>query len=248
MRGALSSINFACHGRGVNGILTTCFVAISVKPNYLLAMTPEERKRQINRKAVAKYRAKHISERKAYDAAKRAANLQKIRLADRNAKKRWYLANTEEARARARKYAAEHQEQNKTRAKAWREANPERFKALALKAREKRKLNWDSFLQAERKRYRKNYIQDPAKTHAKSAARRAQKLQATPNWADLAAIDAIYRNAQKLSVQTGTKHDVDHIVPLKGKNVSGLHVHHNLRIVPAAINRRKFNKLDPMLL
>lgn len=75
-----------------------------------------------------------------------------------------------------------------------------------------------------------------------TAKRRATKKNATPFWADLEAIRQIYLECQKVSEETGIKHEVDHIIPLQGKNVSGLHVHYNLQILPAEQNRQKSNK------
>lgn len=57
-----------------------------------------------------------------------------------------------------------------------------------------------------------------------------------------------YRTAQKIYAQQGEKVDVDHAVPLNGKNVCGLHVPWNLILLSPRHNRRKSNKLDPVYL
>jgi hypothetical protein len=77
---------------------------------------------------------------------------------------------------------------------------------------------------------------------ADSAMRRAYVLNATPVWADKAAIKAIYAQCIETTKRTGIRHEVDHIVPLKGRQVSGLHVHWNLQVIPAIENRQKSNK------
>jgi hypothetical protein len=61
--------------------------------------------------------------------------------------------------------------------------------------------------------------------------RRQREARATPPWADRAAIRAMYREAKRLSKLTGEMHVVDHIVPLDGKLVCGLHVEWNLRVI-----------------
>lgn len=155
------------------------------------------------------------------------------------------------------------------RSRAWRLANPERAKALAQIGHEKRDRNWDAFLEGERRRYRRNtghklsrqkieraknpelfrerlrrHYQSNKEMYAASvAARRARKLNATPDWVDLGAIKKVYAEAQRLSLETGHPHEVDHIHPLKGKNFCGLHVHWNLQILPRYDNRSKAARL-----
>jgi len=78
----------------------------------------------------------------------------------------------------------------------------------------------------------------------RSAKRRARKLKATPPWLTeehIKEIKNFYWLAQDLKLVTGETYHVDHIVPLKGKSVCGLHVPWNLQILPADINLSKGN-------
>jgi hypothetical protein len=83
-----------------------------------------------------------------------------------------------------------------------------------------------------------------AKDHAKTAGRRAARQQRTPPWSDPVAIRAFYDEALSRSYMTGIKHHVDHIVPLRGRLVSGLHVAANLQVITASENMSKKNNFE----
>lgn len=74
---------------------------------------------------------------------------------------------------------------------------------------------------------------------------RASKIKATPPWADHHKIQLVYTEAQNKSAETGVLHAVDHIVPLNGKLVCGLHVDYNLQVITHIDNCSKSNKHQP---
>jgi hypothetical protein len=79
----------------------------------------------------------------------------------------------------------------------------------------------------------------------KNAKRRAGRLNATPPWLSedhFKQIKAVYAHAKECELLTGDKYHVDHIVPLQGANVCGLHVPWNLQVLPADINIAKSNR------
>lgn len=76
------------------------------------------------------------------------------------------------------------------------------------------------------------------------ALRRDHIKLRTPPWVDRKELREIYRKNHEISKSTGIKHHVDHIIPLKGKLVSGLNVPWNLQSIPAVDNVRKHNKIN----
>jgi len=137
--------------------------------------------------------------------------------------KKWRDENLEQARATSAEYRKANREKCHAASKAWEKANPEKVKA------------W-------RARYNKEntgYLQDKCVKH------RLGKKNRTPAWlteSDWLHIKCKYQVAAMYNREGLDKWEVDHIIPLFGKNVSGLHVPSNLRIIRSIDNKRKANK------
>ena len=91
---------------------------------------------------------------------------------------------------------------------------------------------------------RRYHEANPHKRNAATARRYARRKQAVPPWASAEAISWFYLCARAVTEETGVPHEVDHIIPLRGKLVSGLHVETNLQVIPAMENRRKQARFD----
>lgn len=73
--------------------------------------------------------------------------------------------------------------------------------------------------------------------------RRVRRMRMAP-WADPKAIRALHHEARRLAAETGMPHHVDHVIPLQGDFVSGLHVETNMQILTGSENSRKCNRFE----
>lgn len=106
----------------------------------------------------------------------------------------------------------------------------------------------------DRQKYQRDYNRNnPEKRQALKAHRRASKINATPKWLtenDFNSIREFYAETKACKefeeIYFGSSEDfhVDHIVPLLGNTVCGLHVPWNLQVLPASENLKKGNRLN----
>jgi hypothetical protein len=114
------------------------------------------------------------------------------------------------------------------------------FKAYKKRASqsEKGRARWKRYRQSEKGKATSRKVCSEA---------RARKLNATVSWSDKTKVNTIFAQAQRKTNQTGKAHAVDHIVPLQGKAVCGLHVEGNLRVILASTNQKKHNQFTPTI-
>lgn len=95
-----------------------------------------------------------------------------------------------------------------------------------------------------RERSRQWRIKNPGAHCAQVGARRSRMYQATPVWTDLREIRLLYEISARVTRESGVKMHVDHIIPLRGKQVCGFHAYCNLQLLSASENMKKWNKHD----
>lgn len=133
-----------------------------------------------------------------------------------------------------------HQRYEQTRKKQlakneeWKLNNQEKYKQYHQEYYLKTKFVHD-------KRTREWFRNHPEYGRHRQNIRRSLLLKRLPKWANVEKIKEIYKEALLLKQKTNQDFHVDHIVPLRGKNVSGLHVEYNLQIISAKENMNKGN-------
>ena len=154
----------------------------------------------------------------------------------------YYQKNKESIEARQCKWREENREKVILYVARWQRKNPEKKRLYNKRWRESHTEYIENNKEHHRFLCRLWELNNPEKHNASQARRRASKIFATPIWADEKAINWIYLEAVRLTRETGIKHVVDHIIPLQGKSVCGLHVENNLRVIPEIENLKKGNR------
>ena len=143
----------------------------------------------------------------------------------------WQKANPEKTTASSKAWSKANPEKTAASKKAWEKANPEK---AAARKKAWRKANPEKTA-ASSKAWRQR---NAGAVCAAKAKRRAAKLQRTPVWSETENIKGVYVEAQRQQMQ------VDHIIPLQGELVSGLHVWGNLQLLTPKDNYSKGNTFD----
>ena len=158
-----------------------------------------------------------------------------------------YHADPEKTREKVKAKYAKNAEKLRAQRRALYVANREAEKAIAkVRSAEWRKNNPDH---AGSKAAKRKWKQDnPAKVRADTVKRRTAKMRRTPPWLtteELWLVEQAYELAALRTKIFGFGWHVDHVLPLQGKFVSGLHVPENLQVIPGVENVRKANRFMP---
>jgi hypothetical protein len=167
--------------------------------------------------------------------------------------KRWFAANPGKSAAYSAKWRAANPGRQSECDKDWYARN--RAKRLA-EDKARREADLAKYLRKERAQYEKTKVarlarhkiwaqNNPHKINQYASERRSARIDRTPPWLTPEHNEAIldyFKEAARLRELTGRVHHVDHIVPLRGKNVSGLHVPWNMQVLEGTENLRKNNR------
>lgn len=140
-----------------------------------------------------------------------------------NRQRAYYQANRERVLERTSKYNKDNPEICRVAGKRYYYRNRE--------ASIQRKLDW--------------YKSNPDKAAASASMYRAKVKGATPDWLtqeQKRQVQEFYEHARDCRAVSGQDYHVDHIVPLQGENVCGLHVPWNLQVLPSDVNIAKSNR------
>lgn len=157
-------------------------------------------------------------------------------------------ADPKDAAEYKRKWFAAHPEYLKNYKRDWRKRRAALRPAAPIvtaETKKERKRIYDIDYRCRTKEKRRNRQREQsAHRSALQMKRHAAKLNATPAWANLDAIEGYYAQAARLTAETGVPHEFDNIVPLQGRTVCGLHWEQNLQVLTKRDNAAKHNRFE----
>ena len=116
--------------------------------------------------------------------------------------------------------------------KKWHKENPGKHREYYLNYRKN-----DNFKELHKKRNDRYRKRKPHINRAKWTRYYTKKIKACPSWVNQEQLKIIYENCPE-------GYEVDHIIPLQGESVSGLHVPWNLQYLTRSENASKSNKVE----
>lgn len=165
----------------------------------------------------------------------------KKHVAKRNTQQQvWRKGNPDKAKQHQARYRDKNQEQIRATDRAWLDANPDRRMQVCATYR----LNNVDKEREYRKAYHAN---NPGLRRARLAQYRSALVRATPMWFcenDKKLFKQFCEKAELLRRDAGEVWHVDHVIPLQGKSVCGLHISGNWQLLPARENLSKGNKFN----
>lgn len=142
------------------------------------------------------------------------------------ASKQWYLDNRDKAIKLQKQLYKDDRDAKLRYLKQYRKDNRDKIRA-----------EYEKNATVYRERAKQWRQANPTRRRVHEVSRRARIRRVAP-WADTQLMADIYLYAKTMRA-CGVEVHVDHIIPLKGKLVSGLHTHDNLQVVPAKVNLKK---------
>jgi len=140
---------------------------------------------------------------------------------------------------RKRQYCAENREYFRQYSRRWREEN--RDKELERK-RQYREENRERMIEYSRQHYAENRELYAAHFAKRRAAKIDRTLSHDEELTQFVMGEAA-QQARDMEELFGTPFHVDHMIPMQGEEVSGLHVYYNLQVIPAHLNIGKGNRM-----
>jgi hypothetical protein len=163
-------------------------------------------------------------------------------------RKEWKAANKDKMSEYNEKYKEKKGEaltlEQRARTAKWREQNLEKVRASNRERAAKKREQQPEKIKVAKKRYAQR---NKAVINAAVARRKAAKLKRTPKWLtkfDKLKIQCVYSIAAMLTRVNNEPWHVDHVIPLQGDLVSGLHVPANLQVMRGVENVRKHKKFE----